>query len=227
MKKLRQNSPLRIRINSIDGFKRMGIPLEEAVRIASQEGLIIASNRSIDEEFMLGVSQIIHCRTGTLVASNEPGDKLGLDVVSEDFITGFKWVFPVPYQFVGEQNLVLVTEYPYSIEKDGNYRVINPLNKIDYILGSPSEDFVFKYYQVDVEYYLPSIISRSPLLDKRVLVGSYNTISAVMRTSYDWNHIIIGCPLSYPSGLIVKPLKSGNEGFSPDPAHDNLRVSLQ
>lgn len=131
-------------------------PMEEALMAADASGLVIASNKRMSEALIgsgewRGISDVLACWTGTMAGYDKPDRKLGKTIEYEDPATGFRYVFPVPYEHVGKRNVALVAEHPgFILVRDGKYRVVQatdvgaierfPASDGGWFIGDPRHD---------------------------------------------------------------------------------------
>jgi len=130
-----------------------GVPMEEAIRRADEAGLVIASNKRMDQalvgsEEWKSVQTGSPCWTGTMTAYEEPGKAFGKIIEYTDDKTGLRYVFPVPDKFVGIKDSLLVVEHPgFMLEFDGDSRIVRasevdlidmfPTNKTGWYIAEP------------------------------------------------------------------------------------------
>jgi hypothetical protein len=135
-----------------------GMPFDEALRIAEQGRRVIASNARISKalvgsEEWRSISDVFACWTGTMTAYAKPGEKLGATIEYVDPETEQKWVFPVPKQFVGMKDVILVAEHPdYTLEKDGKNLVVQA-GAVDVVENFPVRNQV--WYLADAKHGIP------------------------------------------------------------------------
>jgi len=110
--------------------KNNGVPVEEILRLTDEKNLVIASNKQIDqalqgsEDWKL-MQKIVPCWTGTMTAYEEPGKPFGRIIEYIDKETGLSYIFPVPDEYVGVKDAILVAEHPdFILETDGNNRIV-------------------------------------------------------------------------------------------------------
>jgi len=107
-----------------------GKPFDEGILIAEQGRRVIASSARLSKalvgsEEWRSVSEVFACWTGTMTGHTKPGEKLGATIEYVDPETNQRWVFPVPEQFRGMKDVILVAEHPdYTLEKDGRNLVV-------------------------------------------------------------------------------------------------------
>lgn len=120
--------------------RRRGVPFEDALKIAEQGRCVLASNARLSKALFVGeewkgLTKAFPCWTGTMTAYAKPGEKLGDTIEYIDPNTNRRWVFPVPQQFRGEKDCILVSEHPdYTIENDGENRIVRAMEV--YIVGA-------------------------------------------------------------------------------------------
>ena len=108
-----------------------GIPMVEALQRADTGGRVILSNNRLDSELVNNywhggnISRVLTCWGGTMVGYDEPGKKLNESIEYTDENSGIRFVFPVPKELQGMEDIVLAVEHPdYAIEKDKNNLVV-------------------------------------------------------------------------------------------------------
>jgi len=137
--------------------KKQCVGFEEALKFSELDHRVLLSNKRIRESYKYDLIQgdYYHASywTGTIVGYAAPGKKFGLFVEYHDEKSGLTWVFPVPSQFRNQVDSVLVAEHPdYTIEKDGNYRIVHSL-KTDIVHDFPSEE---AWYDLDQKHGIPT-----------------------------------------------------------------------
>jgi len=132
--------------------------MEEAIRRADEAGLVIASNKRmcqalVGSEEWQSVTSGLACWTGTMTAYEEPGKPFGKLVEYTDEKTGIRYVFPVPDEFVGMKDAILVAEHPdFTLESDGNNSIVRAA-RIELIDKFPPASN--KWYRADPKYGIP------------------------------------------------------------------------
>lgn len=116
-------------------------PFEEGMRKADEQNLVIASSLRLSQELRIigytGFEDMCGCWAGTMTGYEKPGKGFGKTIEYVDDETGCRWVFPVPEQFRGEKNAMLVAEHPdYVLETDGINRVVHAA-KVDLVKRFP------------------------------------------------------------------------------------------
>lgn len=106
-----------------------GAPFAEALKLAKEQNIVIASNRLIDNLLTKGpwklYEDVLPVHSGTMTAYVRPDEPFGAEIRYTDERTGHEWVFPVPPSLQKEKNAILVAEHPtYTVEEDGNKRVV-------------------------------------------------------------------------------------------------------
>ncbi len=107
-----------------------GVPMEEALRRTDEAGLVIApnirlSNALIGSDEWRSIRAVFACWNGTMTGYEKPDQKLGKAIEYTDSETGIRYVFPVPQEYQGKKNIVLVAEHPdFTLETDGKTRVV-------------------------------------------------------------------------------------------------------
>ena len=144
--------------------------MEEALRMADEAGLVIASNRRLSkallesEEWCSELRGLFTLWSGTMAAYDRPGQKIGSAIEYVHPETNVRYVFPVPKEHIGKENAVLVVEHPdFTLEAEGNNRVVLakdedvgivpgfPLIPMRQRLGDPTQ-----FYLGDEKYDIPA-----------------------------------------------------------------------
>ncbi len=178
-----------------------GVPMEEALQRADEAGLVIASNKRIERAIMerkerRSILDAFPLWTGTLVAYDEPGQRLGKTFEYTEARTGNRYVLDVPEEHQGRANVVLVAEHPdFTIEKDGMNRIIHAkrlgiLARVPTILGGG-------WYHGDHVHAIPC----GKKVDKnsesaRILGAGYRGIRLVVRGDDSFQGLITFCTVS-------------------------------
>ena len=178
-------------------IKSRTLLMEEVLRRADDEGLAIASNRSVNEALgggvhkWCGIRDALPCWTGTMLGYDEPGKPLGSFIEYTDQDTKVRYLFPVPLEHRGKSDIALVAEHPdFELLRDGGDRVVMA-SKIGVVARFPNSDDV---YFGDPAYDIPAG-------DK---VGAD----------------VSGCPrLLWRTGKRVGLVVSGYAGIPRDPRH--------
>jgi len=139
-----------------------GVPFDEALRIAEQGRYVIASNARMSKALVGSkpwdkpreyISEVLCCWTGTMTAYAKPGEKLGATIEYTDPKTEQRWVFPVPKQFVGMKDVILVAEHPdYTLEREGKNRVVQA-GIVDVVENFPMRNE--RAYLADAKHGIP------------------------------------------------------------------------
>ena len=104
--------------------------MEEALQMADKNGLVIASNQRLSQAFFVNdewrkIKDAFTCWSGTMVAYDKPDMRLGKYIEYLDTYTCITYMFPVPQQFQGRTNLLLLAEHPnFTLETDGHKRIV-------------------------------------------------------------------------------------------------------
>ncbi len=138
------------------------VPFEEGLARANRENKVIASSKKLDKALnetgeWISILDAFPCWSGTMTGYKEPGEKLGKSVVYTDPETKQRYVFPVPEDYKGAKNAILVVEHPdYTLEKDGKDRIVAVKNieNISLIENFPSE--YDGWYQMDEKHGIPT-----------------------------------------------------------------------
>jgi len=169
------------------------VPSEEGLRLANEGNLVVASNKRLDKALVgsdewqqPNVRPALPAWTGTYAGYEEVGKKLGKTIEYVDSETGFRHVFPVPEQYQGQKNVILVAEHPdYSLERDGNNRVVNA-TKVDGIQAFPGSD---GWYPTDAVHGIPTGNSiDSSNAEARYLWRIAKRVAPVARDCYNFNY---------------------------------------
>ena len=137
------------------------VPLVEGLRIAGEKGRVIASNIRLDMALVgsdewESISEVFPCWSGTMTGYESPGMKLGTSIIYTDQGTWQRYVFPVPEEYKGTKNAILVVEHPdYTLDKDGKDLVVTVKNieNISLIERFPSEG---GWYLTDEKHGIPT-----------------------------------------------------------------------
>ena len=137
-----------------------GVPFVEGLAIAG-EGRVIASNKRLDKVLVgsdewKNISDAFPCWSGTMTGYEKPGKKLGKSVVYVDSETNQRYVFPVPEDYKGAKDAILVIEHPdYTLERDGKDLVVAVKNieNISLVENFPSER---GWYLTDEKHGIPT-----------------------------------------------------------------------
>jgi hypothetical protein len=135
-----------------------GLPFDKGILLAEGAGRVVASNARMDKalvgsEEWRSISDVFACWTGTMTAYAKPGEKLGATVEYIDPETEQKWVFPVPKQFRGMEDVILVAEHPdYTLERDGKNLVVQA-GAVDAVENFPAR--TERWYIVDPKHGIP------------------------------------------------------------------------
>ena len=138
--------------------KSRGVPFDKALRVAEQGRRVIASIARISKALVGSdewhrIRGVFECWTGTMTAYAKPGERLGATIEYVDPETNERWVFPVPKQFVGMKDVILVAEHPdYTLEKDGKNLVVQA-GAVDIVENFPSR--TERWYIGDSKHGIP------------------------------------------------------------------------
>jgi len=134
-----------------------GIPADEAIMKADKAGVVIASNKRLDQALVGSeegetIIDALPCWSGTMTAYTKPGQKFGSAIEYIDPRTNYGLVFPVHEIYRNEKDAILVAEHPdYTLEKDGKNRVV--LTKhADIVTAFPAE---CGWYLTDLVHGIP------------------------------------------------------------------------
>jgi len=195
--------------------KIKGIPLVEGLRMAEERGLVIASNKRLDMALVesnewKNISEVFPCRSGTMTAYVKPGEKFGNYVTYTNIETYQRYVFPVPEDYKGIKNAILVVENPeYTLEKDGKDLVVAVKNieNIGLIRRFPPKD---GWYPTDEKYGIPTGNKVGPSdPNARYLERTNSLVGPTVRGShiygyFDGRVIVLYCRSSYSLGIAVE-----------------------
>ena len=143
-----------------------------------------------------------------MVGYVKPGEKFGA-TIERVGLTGIRWVFPVPPQFIGEKDCILVAEHPdCTIEADGNNRIVHARN-VDLVRDFPSENGLYigdPKYDIPQGRQLEHGRNISPLDGARTLKRTSENVAPIGRgyihcfIPLDWWVIYLNdCPSSNPN----------------------------
>jgi hypothetical protein len=122
-----------------------GVPMEEALQRADDAGLVIASNKRLNNVILRsdkwrGIAEAFPCWSGTMTAYEEPNKRVGKLIEYTDSITGIAYTFPVPEEHWGKKNIILIVEHPnFSLVKEGKERIVQAA-QIDAVERFPTEN---------------------------------------------------------------------------------------
>lgn len=136
------------------------LTMEQAIETANSMKIVIASHKTIHEIYnnpRTGKAMVSALRdawpywTGTMVAYESKGVKLGSTIEFMEHGSQIRYIFPTG-DYKGEKNVVLAVNHPnFHIEKDGNNRIIHARN-IGIVRNFPH---VSGWYLLDDEFGLP------------------------------------------------------------------------
>lgn len=192
-----------------------GVPFVEGLRLAEEKGLVIASNARLDKALGSDEARIMRESSGvfwsgTMTAYKKPGKKLGRSVVYTDPYTKQRYVFPVPKDYRGAKDAILVVEHPnYTMEKDRKDFVVtvkNPEN-ISLVEGFPSE--AYDWYLVDEKHGIPTGNSSSCFHPDSRYLSRIDSRVGPVSVIYGHGHtteagVSINCEPSYDFGVVVE-----------------------
>jgi len=175
-----------------------GVPFQEALKRAEKEKRVIASNKRLDQALngsdeWESIKEVFPCWSGTMTAYEEVGKPFGDVVEFIDEQTKLKYLFPVPQNFRGKNDCILVAEHPeYSLEIKGDERIIRAA-KVDLIERFPAED---GWYLSDPKHGIPfgNSVDTSNR-DARSLVRTEKRVGPVARNYgiyYDGDWRVVG-----------------------------------
>jgi len=134
-----------------------GVTMEDALAKADAEKRVNASNKRLDQALASdewkNIKEVFPCWSGTMAAYERAGEPFGEVVEYVDEQTKLKYLFPVPQNFRGKKDCILVAEHPdYSLEVKGNERIVR-VAKVDLIEKFPAE--TQKWYLTDPKHGIP------------------------------------------------------------------------
>gem|GEM_PF-2411449 len=153
-----------------------GVPMEEALRRADEEGLVIASNSRLSKALIAGdefrmFMDAFACWSGTMVGYDEPGKPLGDFIEYTDSHTKKRYIFPVPQEHQGKSDIALVTEHPdFDLVTDGKDFVV--MANETGAVGFPTENE--EWYRGDGRYDVPTVERINRSLDAARFLGRHD-----------------------------------------------------
>lgn len=123
-----------------------GSSSQDSVVRAFSEKKNVCPNIAVDKALVLTdewkvIRAGFPCWTGTMAAYAEPGQLLGGRIEYFDKRTGFIWILPVPEEYRGERDVILVIEYPgYFLEPRANIMLVNAVGKVSIVRDFPASD---------------------------------------------------------------------------------------
>ncbi len=188
-----------------------GVPFQEALKRADAENLVLASNKRMTKAFVetdewKGIREAFTCWTGTMTGYAKPGAKLCKFVEYTDPEDGQKYVFPVPEQYKGKDDAILVAEHPnYTLVPDGKTLVVKA-SEVDCITQFPKED---GWYLGDSAHDIPTGKKvDSPDGKTRYLWRVENRVGPVRRVDvfngYGGQYVVLKFGSSNGLGLVVE-----------------------
>jgi hypothetical protein len=148
----RNTKPLIIPAPFLKGLN--ALPMDEALSRAGESGAILSTNKGISIALLSGEKpkEASTFWTGTMAGYREPGKKLGSTIEYSDPKTRHLYVFPVPEDFRGMKDVVLVAEHPdVRLERTGSASVIEA-KKISAVGPFPHTD---GWYAGDPAFDIP------------------------------------------------------------------------
>lgn len=198
-----------------------GVSFQEALKRADKENLVLASNKRMTKALVetnewKSMREAFACWTGTMAGYSKPEAKLGKFIEYTDSEDGQKYVFPVPEQYRGEKNAILVAEHPnYTLVPDGKNLVVEA-SEVDCIMQFPKED---GWYLGDSAHDIPSGKKvDSPDEKSRYLWRVENRVGPVLRDGdvdvygYNW----LGVYLIDGPSLCLGVVTESPEGGAPE-----------
>ncbi len=122
-----------------------GVSFQKALEIADKENLVLASSKRITQDLVgadewKNMRKVFACWSGTMTGYSKPEAKLGKFIEYTNPEDGQKYVFPVPEEYGGEKNAILVAEHPnYTLVPDGKNLVVQA-SEVDCIVQFPKND---------------------------------------------------------------------------------------
>jgi hypothetical protein len=202
------------------------LPFDEALRVAEQGRRVIASNARMNKalvgsEEWQRISDVFACWTGTMTAYAKPEERLGATIEYTDPETKQRWVFPVPKQFQGMRDVILVAEHPdYTLEKDGKNLVVQA-GAVDAVENFPARTEC--WYVADAKHGIPQgEQTNGSTSDQRMLWRIDSRVGPVRRGcdygrlggNYGRNVVLDGRP-SYGFGVAMEAPEGGRAGDAP------------
>jgi hypothetical protein len=132
---------------------------------------------------------------------------LGSVIEYVDPETKFRWIFPVPEEYKGMKNIILVTEHPdYSLEVIGNDRIVRAA-KVDLIERFPAKH---DSYLTDIKHGIPfgDPVADSDSSARKLFRFDTRSVSFSIRdcdyVGYNNRYIALGDRLSHVLGVAVE-----------------------
>ncbi len=186
------NESQRVRGSNLAVFvkSKNGVPMEEALRKADDAGLVIASNRRLSKALIgskehQSIDDAFVCWSGPMTAYDKPDEKLGKEIIYTDSKTGTRYIFPVPEEYQGKENVVLVAEHPkFSLVTEGNDWIVQAA-EVDAVERFPASN---GWYLGDPRYDIPQgngVYEGND--DARHLWRMERRVGLVVRGSYYWS----------------------------------------
>jgi hypothetical protein len=135
-----------------------GVPMDEALAKACEADATLAPNSRFSRalarsEEWQSIRERIACWTGTMVAYEKPGVKIGRDIDYTDPITRTRYVFEVPGNYRGMADVALVAEHPcVELGQDGKDLIVIATS-IGIVERFPASE---GWYLGDPKYDIPS-----------------------------------------------------------------------
>ncbi len=184
------------------------VPLLEGLRLADEKKLVVASNKRLDRALTScewGHENVIWglpAWSGTMIGYEEVGKKFGSTIEDFDLHARVRYVFPVPRQYQGENNAILIVEHPYySLEIDGKNRVVHATG-VDLIRQFPNQN---GWYLPDSVHGIP-VGEVSPDDRAQRLYRTGKNVVNVVRYVYELGRPLVdlGCVPSNTFGVLVE-----------------------
>ncbi|NYZ73658.1 hypothetical protein H0O00_00790 [Candidatus Micrarchaeota archaeon] len=116
-----------------------GLNVFQALELAKKQGKLIVPN-DVHDRILTETDAKYTVWTGTMTVYEEQGTPFGKAVEYTDRKTRIRLVFPVPDEFIGVKNGLLVVEHPdFTLEADGNNRIVRAVN-VSLVKDFPTED---------------------------------------------------------------------------------------
>jgi len=198
--------------------RKPGATMEEALAKADAEKRVIASNKRLDQALngsdeWESIRDCLPCWSGTMTAYEEAGKPFGEVVEYIDDKTKLKYLFPVPQNFRGKKDCILVAEHSdYSLEIKGNERIVRAAT-IGLIEKFPAE--TQKWYITDPKHGIPfgdSVADSDS--SARYLYRTDKRVGSLARCVVGGRGVYAGDWWSDDSGVAVESRVSGPESRS-------------
>jgi hypothetical protein len=201
-----------------------GLGLKEALQKTAAADKTIASSCTLSRLMLysrewMKMKCAFPCMTGTMAAYKKPDAPFGSSIEFVDGLTNLTYVFIVPDDYKNFTNTMLLVEHPYfSLEVDGNRRIINPIpSRVVALENFPATDGFYRAngYDVPVGMQMPyndlSVLNYGVHTDAvsgknlglRYLKRTSRYVGPVIRSLENPRCIDLTCPPSMQFGIIV------------------------